>query len=70
MRARSILLEEGLEFVYAGNIADQDGSDTICPDCRGILVERQGFTVLGNRIRDGKCPNCGRRIPGVFPESS
>lgn len=69
MRARSILLEEGLEFVYAGNIADQEGADTICPDCRGILVERQGFTVLGNRIRDGKCPDCGLRIPGVFPES-
>jgi len=30
------------------------------------LIGRYGFKVLENVIVDGKCPQCGTRIDGVF----
>lgn len=29
------------------------------------MVDRYGFMVLRNRIRDGKCPDCGISIHGI-----
>ncbi len=61
--------EEGLHFVYAGNLPGSvgDWEDTACPRCGARLVHRRGFTVLENRIRpDGSCPECGHRIPGFW----
>ena len=69
LRAAEIGLEEGLRFVYAGNLpgAVRDLESTRCPGCRATLVERAGFRVLRNRIGpDGLCPDCGRAIPGVW----
>ncbi len=68
-RAREIGLEQGLEFVYAGNLpgASFRGEDTRCPDCSETLIERHGFMVMANRLGPGgACPKCGRPIPGVW----
>jgi len=68
LRAAEIGAEEGLRFVYAGNIpgAVGDWENTYCPGCRALLVERSGFRVLRNRIAAGACPACSRTIPGVW----
>ncbi|MBN2275876.1 MAG: AmmeMemoRadiSam system radical SAM enzyme [Bacteroidales bacterium] len=62
--AKNIGLEEGLYFVYIGNIALPGESDTKCPLCGALLIERQGFGVTRNHIKDGKCPECGLKIAG------
>ncbi len=62
-RARRIALDAGLHYVYEGNIKT-DAGDTICPGCRRVLVHRAWHDVLQNRIRDGRCPDCGTAIPG------
>lgn len=68
LRAAQIGREEGLHFVYAGNLPGDVGNweNTECPGCRALLVERVGFRVRQNRIEKGSCPDCGRRIPGVW----
>jgi pyruvate formate lyase activating enzyme len=68
LRAAEIGRDEGLHFVYAGNIPGGVGEweDTRCPACRALLVERRGFRVLRNRVRDGRCPDCQAGIPGVW----
>ncbi len=69
LRAAEIGVEEGLHFVYAGNLPGsvQSWENTFCPGCRALLVERFGFRVLQNRIAaDGTCPDCQRAIPGVW----
>jgi pyruvate formate lyase activating enzyme len=69
LRAAEIGVEEGLHFVYAGNLPGsvQSWENTFCPGCRALLVERLGFRVLQNRIAaDGTCPDCQRAIPGVW----
>jgi pyruvate formate lyase activating enzyme len=65
-RAREIGLRAGLKYVYEGNIPGAGGEDTHCPNCRQPLIERYGFTVRSNRLRDGHCPECGEAIEGVW----
>ncbi|HOL21748.1 MAG TPA: AmmeMemoRadiSam system radical SAM enzyme [bacterium] len=65
-RAREIGSEEGLRYVYTGNIPGDEGEHTYCYSCKKLLIHRYGFSVLENKIRDGKCPFCGAEIDGVF----
>jgi pyruvate formate lyase activating enzyme len=58
--------EVGLEFVYTGNVPGHRGENTYCPACSALLIQRQGFDMLCNAIRNGHCPRCGRRIAGVW----
>jgi pyruvate formate lyase activating enzyme len=62
--ARAIAQQEGLTFVYIGNIATDGGEDTFCPKCKKRLIERNGFSVDENLIKNGKCPFCGEKIHG------
>ena len=64
-RAREIGLSTGLRYVYEGNIPGQGHENTICPACRTVVIERYGFEVRANRIRDGRCPACETHIDGV-----
>jgi pyruvate formate lyase activating enzyme len=69
VRVAEIGVEEGLRFVYAGNAPGRvgDWENTRCPDCQAMLVERLGYSVQDYRLTpDGKCPNCGVRIPGLW----
>jgi pyruvate formate lyase activating enzyme len=69
MRAAEIGREEGLRFVYAGNLPGHVGGleDTRCPGCAATLVARSGYRVLDYRItRRGTCPQCDADIPGVW----
>jgi len=56
----------GLEFVYTGNVSGHRYDNTYCPKCSAVLIERFGFDVLLNAVRDGRCPQCGRRVAGVW----
>jgi pyruvate formate lyase activating enzyme len=58
--------EAGIEFVYVGNVPGHRYDDTDCPGCGARLVHRRGFAVRENRVQGGRCPQCGRRIPGVW----
>jgi len=69
-RAREIGYEEGLQYVYEGNVPGSDGESTYCHRCRACLVRRFGHTVRYNRIRNGACIECGARIPGVGMSST
>lgn len=65
-RAREIGRAAGLRYVYEGNVPGAGGEDTSCHACQTRLIHRYGYTILSNRIRDGRCPECGTAIPGVW----
>jgi pyruvate formate lyase activating enzyme len=69
-RAAEIGRQEGLSFVYAGNLPGRVGAfeNTYCPRCRKLLIERSGYTILEDLLTParGVCPGCGTRIPGVW----
>jgi pyruvate formate lyase activating enzyme len=68
VRAAEIGREEGLRYVYAGNRPGGvgDWENTRCPACNALLIERLGFTVVRNNLRNGCCPRCGMSIAGVW----
>ena len=63
-RAARIGQEEGLCFVYLGNVLQHAFDATCCPDCGRKLLSRAGFHVTGLPF-DGRCP-CGKQIPGIW----
>ena len=64
-RARDIGLAAGLRYVYEGNVPGEGGENTWCPSCSSLLIERYGFTIESNRVRNGACPDCGAAIAGI-----
>jgi pyruvate formate lyase activating enzyme len=65
-KARQIGLDAGLRFVYISNLAPHEGNHSYCPGCRKAVIRRLGFKVLGNDLRDGRCPHCGMAWPGLW----
>lgn len=65
-RACRIGLEIGLRYVYSGNVPGEERESTFCYSCGARLIHRWGFQVASNRIVDGKCPECGVVIDGVW----
>lgn len=65
-RARKIGLEEGLHYVYEGNIAGEGGENTYCPSCDAELIVRHGFRIRQNNLVGGCCQSCGQQIEGVW----
>lgn len=69
VRAAHIGQEEGLRYVYAGNLPGMVGpfENTHCPNCQVLLIERYGYHILLDRLTGrGSCPDCGTAIPGIW----
>ncbi|HWP82891.1 MAG TPA: AmmeMemoRadiSam system radical SAM enzyme [Bacteroidota bacterium] len=66
IRAAEIGYNAGLRYVYAGNRSGEVGKyeNTFCPSCGETLVERWGFHVKANRLKNGACFKCGTKIAG------
>jgi pyruvate formate lyase activating enzyme len=64
-RARDIGKEEGLHYVYEGNVPGEGGENTYCHSCGALLIERYGLELIRNRLQNGSCPECGSVIKGV-----
>lgn len=62
--ARGIGLDEGLKYVYTGNIPGEGGENTLCPGCGRNVISRVGFNIYENEIEKGKCPGCKTHIAG------
>ncbi len=65
-RARAIAIECGLKYVYIGNISPNPAENTICPACAKTVIERRGYFIAQNNLKDGKCKFCGEKIAGVW----
>jgi len=62
-KAEQIAKEEGLKYVYLGNVAEK--YITYCPKCKKPVIEREQFNISKNLLRNGKC-TCKYKIDGVF----
>jgi len=64
-RAHEITRDEGLRFVYIGNVEDQR-QNTNCPDCGTLLIERSILGLSSWKLTTAnKCPVCCSLIPIV-----
>lgn len=65
LEVRRTGLEEGLQYVYTGNLRWDEGESTYCPSCSKRLIHRSGYTILENVIAGGSCPDCGHTVAGL-----
>ena len=65
-KAQKIGFQEGLQYVYLGNVFGHSGENTYCHNCKKILIKRKGFYISEYNITEGKCLFCGTVIPGKF----
>jgi pyruvate formate lyase activating enzyme len=66
-KARNILMEKGMHYVYVGNVPGHPGESTYCPKCGKVMIERMGFESQKKAdFTGGKCRSCGTVIPGVW----
>ncbi|OGD20121.1 MAG: AmmeMemoRadiSam system radical SAM enzyme [Candidatus Aminicenantes bacterium RBG_16_63_16] len=65
-RAHGIACEEGLRYVYVGNVPGHPAESTYCPACRKTVVQRFGFEIRAISLDKGKCKSCGHPIPGIW----
>lgn len=61
-KAREIGLEEGLNFVYLGNVPGHPFENTYCPQCQREVISRSGFSILSSKVKQGKCGFCGEDL--------
>jgi len=67
IKVRQICIEQGLNYVYTGNIDNQEGNATYCPDNGKVLIQRDGYVVGKNSIdKNGQSEKCPSQTPGVW----
>jgi pyruvate formate lyase activating enzyme len=64
-KAYDIGKQAGLNYVYVGNIPGNWAASTFCPGCGKILIERSGYNITQNKIKDASCPYCKAPIAGI-----
>jgi len=65
-KAKDIVYEAGLKYVYTGNLPGDEGEKTFCHQCKELLIDRYGFSVRKNVIANSRCPKCSAEIPGIW----
>jgi len=55
-----------LDYVFVGNIALPEGNDTLCNECKQVVIRRKGYTTSADGLdNDGRCRNCGNFVAPV-----
>lgn len=65
-QARELALASGLKYVYLGNVPGTSAESTYCPSCKKVVLERKGFTILTNHLKNNACGFCGAPVAGVW----
>jgi len=66
-RARQLARQVGLKYVYLGNVRDEEGSSTYCPECNGLLVARSWHTLGVSHLKGDRCAHCGAVADFIVP---
>lgn len=66
-RAYDIGKEEGLRYVYLGNVRGDKSESTFCYNCNEIIIERNGYEVISiNLDSEGRCKKCLTPFDGIL----
>jgi len=65
-RYRKMAMQDGIRYVYVGNVARHEGNNTYCHNCKNLLIERQGYFIPTYNLVGNKCKFCNAVIPGVW----
>lgn len=54
-----------LDWVYLGNMAIEEGRDTVCPQCGVVAIARSGFRAEVRVGADHRCRGCGQKLRAI-----
>jgi pyruvate formate lyase activating enzyme len=63
-KAKDIAIKAGIKYVYIGNIPGSAAISTTCPRCKKMIIERKGYMIVNNHLKNGTCGFCGEKING------
>jgi pyruvate formate lyase activating enzyme len=64
-RAAEIGHEEGLHYVYAGNVPGDPHENSYCPHCSQIVIRRLGYHIH-SELKGRACPSCGEELAFIL----
>ncbi|MGQ9638008.1 MAG: AmmeMemoRadiSam system radical SAM enzyme [Thermodesulfobacteriota bacterium] len=65
-KAYEIAVQNGLKYVYIGNVPGHLKNSTFCPSCKKRIVHRNHFEILEINIINGRCKFCNSPILGKW----
>jgi len=65
-RAVRIGRQEGIRYVFSGNLPGEGDEDTACPQCGEVVIARVGYSVDIRRLDANRCGNCGVGLPIII----
>ena len=68
LQAHEIARTAGLNFVYVGNVNDEEHQSTYCPKCKALLIERRWYQLGQYNMKGHQCGVCGMTIAGHFDD--
>ncbi len=66
LEAYATARQQGLHYVYLGNVHDPEHDSTYCPYCNTLLIQRDWHQLRVYRMRGDRCPGCNGQIAGRF----
>ncbi len=67
-QAWKICRDEGIKYVYIGNVTNHRAENTFCHNCGKKIISRKGYRIQAIDIVDEKCRYCDTKIPGLWQE--
>lgn len=62
-KAIDVAKEEGMLYVYSGNVSGHESESTYCPECNQLVIKRRGFSIQEFGLEGGtECGNCGEKV--------
>jgi len=58
--------DEGIKYVYIGNVPGSPFENTVCPSCSRVVIGRRGYSITELNMSRDRCKFCGERIAGVW----
>jgi AmmeMemoRadiSam system radical SAM enzyme/AmmeMemoRadiSam system protein B/AmmeMemoRadiSam system protein A len=69
LMAYDIARQQGLKYVYVGNVLDPVHDSTYCHECSKLIIERNWHQLGAYHLHGNQCEYCGATIPGHFDPS-
>jgi len=66
VRIHDTAKEEGLHYVYIGNVPGHAAENTFCPHCQNMIIQRRGYEIKKIELTEGQCNFCQNLIPGIW----
>ena len=60
-------LDDGMRYVYLGNVPGHESETTKCAACGKPVIERSGYKLVAVHVTaEGRCGHCGAAVAGRF----